>query len=246
MKPSRFFVLAACTASLFAALESAAATAEHCPAAQATYPLLIDAKIDALNFAELKRLADKGDAGAQALVGLRYAGADGTTDVAPDIKKALEYFQKSANKSHVMGEYLLGVAYMSGAGVEKDEARAFDLFKRAGEHGHPNGSYWVGEMTAKGRGFLVPSWERALPNFSLAAAGGASDAYVELGYMYEKGLGNLKVDYEKAAYCYRQGGQLKSQTAQYNVRVLIDKGLTAWQPGDPGEPPIKSETYRVK
>lgn len=246
MKFTAIFGVAACTASLFTTLESAAAAADHCPAAQPSYPPLVDAKIDALNFAELKRLADKGDAGAQALVGLRYAGADGTTDVAPDIKKAVEYFQRSATKSHALGEYLLGVVYMSGAGVEKDEARAFDLFKRSGEHGHANGNYWVGEMTAKGRGFLVPSWEQALPSFSAAAAGGAPDAYVELGYMYERGLGNLKVDYEKAAYCYRQGGLLKSQTAQYNVRILIDKGLTAWQTGDPGAPPNKPQPYRVK
>ena len=242
--------LLAAGCGMLAALPAVAAApaAEHCPAAKESYPPLADPKLDVLNFAELKRTADRGNANALALLGLKYTGVEGDAGgVAPDMKKAVALFQKSAAKSDPLGEYLLAVAYLSGSGVDKDEARAFSWFKRAGEHGHANGLYWTGEMTAKGRGGVTASWEKALPIFTAAAAVGAGDAFVELGFMYEKGLGGLAVDYAKSAYCYRQGGQLKSQLAQYNLRLLIDTGHTAWQPGDPGEAPKKApEPYRVK
>src|SRR5262249_30515960 len=151
-------------------------------------------------------------------------GADAAAGIEPNMKQAITNLRKAAAKSDAMGEYLLGVAYMSGAGVEKDEVRALDLFKRAAAHGHANGHFGAGRMRAKGRVGLAANWERALPSFTAAAAGGAPDGYVEIGFMYEKGLGNLPVDVQKAAYCYRQGGQLKSQIAQFNLRVLIGNG----------------------
>lgn len=241
-------ILAAGCAILATLPALAAAPAEICPAAKKSYRAVVNAKLDALNFADLKRAADRGNGNALALLGFKYTGGEGeAAGVATDLKQAVTYFEKAAAKSDPLGEYLLGVAYMAGAGVEKDEARALGLFKRAAEHGHPNGRYWVAEMTAKGRGGLASSWEKALPIFAAAAGEGAPDAYVELGYMYENGIGGLAVDYEKAGFCYRQGGLLKSQIAQFNVRILIDQGRITWQTGDPGEPPKKApEPYRVK
>jgi TPR repeat protein len=248
VKPLSLITLLAVGYAILATLPAHAASNDSCPAAKESYPLLFDAKLDALDFTALKRAADRGNANALALLGLRYTGAEGGgAGVKPDLKQAIAYFRKSAAKSDPLGEYLLAVAYITGTGVEKDEARAFGLFRRAADHGHPNGRYWVGEMTAKGRGGVTGGWESALPIFSAAAAAGAPDAYVELGYMYENGLGGLTVDYQKAAFCYRQGGQLKSQIAQFNLRNLIDRGHVVWQTGDPGQPPKPAiEPYRVK
>ncbi len=248
MKPLSLMTALAASWAVLATLPAHAAEAQSCPTAKDSYPLSFDTKLDALSFPALKRAADRGNANALALLGLRYTGAEGAgSGVAPDIKKAIDSFRKSAAKSDPLGEYLLAVAYISGTGVEKDEAQALSLFRRAADHGHANARYWVGEMTAKGRGGLTSDWESALPIFLAAAAAGAPDAYVELGFMYERGMGGLAVDYQKAAFCYRQGGQLKSQIAQFNLRNLIDLGHVAWQTGDPGQPPKPAiEPYRVK
>ena len=217
------------------------AAANLCPAWKAEYPLPYDPAIDALGTADLTKRANAGNADAMMLLGLRYTAPsdqDATLGSQPDLGKAVALFRKAAKKRQNHAEYLMGVAYMAGAGVDKDEKEAVKWFKRAADHGSPMATYWVGELNAKGRAGLTEDWATAARYFHTAAEKGIPDAFVELGHMYAEGI-SAPMDAEKAAFCFRQA-LTASTIASYNLRSLIDKRLVTWQQGDPGEP-VKPE-----
>ncbi len=221
---------------------SAAAGPNLCPVAKADRPLPYDAALDALSLDELTKRANSGNADAIMLLGLKYAPSpDHDPAAAPDtdVDKAVTLFRKAAKKGQSHAAFLMGVAYLGGSGVEKDEKQAVDWFRRAARNGSPAGQYWLGELMAKGRAGFNKDWEQALPHFKSAAEGGIPDAFIELGYMYSSGRA-LPMDYEKAAFRFRQVMAV-SQIASYNLRSLIDKRFVTWQQGDPGEP-VKPET----
>ena len=214
-----------------------------CPK-DAKYKARHDTTLDTKSAAELAALAEKGNAGAMVALGLRYipaaSGGEGSTEIAPDPAKALELFKAATDKGDDNGAFLMGIAYMNGVGVPKDDAQAMPWLIRAAKANNVQAQFWVGEFTAKGRG--VPAdWKAALPYFQRAAQGGWDVAFLELGFAYTYALG-VKQDYQKAAFCYRQ--QRSLLLAQYNLRRLIDEGLVAWQPGDPGEMPDISNTLK--
>ncbi len=211
-----------------------------CPLLKESYPQTVNDALAKLSFMDLTALADKGNTDAMVLLALRYTPAERSADGADtqsrppiDMDKAMALFRAAADKGHGYGEFYIGVAYMSGVGVAKDEAQAAQWFLRGAKHGAHAAQYWFGEMTAKGRGGLTADWQAAKPYFASAAEGGAPDAYVELGYMYYRGLGGLTQDSHKAAFCYRQGIKLHSQIAQVSLAGLINEGSVPWEPGDP-------------
>ncbi len=208
-----------------------------CPAAKAEYPPNIPAALDTATLDRLTRLAGQGRADAMVVLGLRYAAPEANTPEQPtrDFAKAFSLFQRAAKKGQAFGEYLMGVAYMSGQGVKKDEPAALAAFRRAADKGVPPAMYWTGELILKGRAGATKDVKVAVPYLHNAAGAGSDEAYFELGNSYQKGVFG-KPDYEKAAYCFRQGVVLKSPLSEFNLRVLIDQHQVAWQPGDPGQP----------
>ncbi|MBY0510757.1 MAG: sel1 repeat family protein [Rhodospirillaceae bacterium] len=198
-----------------------------CPA-NPQFKSRVDEKLNSLSLEDLTAIADKGNAAAQVLLGIRY-----TSGEAPDLEKAVALFRKAAEKKDADAEYYMGVAYLSGMGVPKDEAQAVVWFKRSASRNHAVAQYWVGEMIAKGRGGLTADWAAALPYFEKAARGAVVTAIVEIGIMYHYGYGGLPVDYEKSASCYRVARSLGSQMAQYNIGLMVSDGKIQWQPGDP-------------
>ena len=79
--------------------------------------------------APLRRSADAGHAGAQALLGY-------ILDKAEFDEEAVAYFRKSAAQGHADGQYGLGAMYAAGEGVTKDAAEARRLITLAADQGH--------------------------------------------------------------------------------------------------------------
>ena len=249
MNKNRALLLTTSLLGLSLALASCATQQEHaapapkqvsaadnlCKPPVADTKRFLNEDLDALSLEDLTALAQDGNADAIVLLGLRYTSAPSANELekAVSLSKAAALFRAAADKGQSHGEFLLGVAYMNGMGVSKDEAEAATWFTRSARRGNPAAQFWIGEMTAKGRGGITADWKVALPYFKDAAAGGTADAFLELGFMYAKGLGDLPQDYEEAATCYRQSVRMGSQIAQYNLRVLIADGHIARQDGDP-------------
>lgn len=100
-------------------------------------------------FARALKLAEKGDAVAQAKVGQMYREGRGTRQSFPD---AVKWYRKAAEQGNAEGQARLGFMQMTGLGVKKDDAEAFKWQRKAAEQGNPIGQYNLGLMYLTGRG----------------------------------------------------------------------------------------------
>ncbi len=67
-----------------------------------------------------------------------------------DLRKGVKVLKKSASKLHLGAMLLLARNYFYGVGVEKNEKKAFRVWKRAAEIGCPEAKYYLGLCYDKG------------------------------------------------------------------------------------------------
>jgi hypothetical protein len=72
--------------------------------------------------AEVRRLADQGDADAQWQLGVLYHDGDG---VPKDDTQAMQWFQRAAEQGYVRAQSTLGAYYWAGRGVPQDYSKAY-------------------------------------------------------------------------------------------------------------------------
>jgi TPR repeat protein len=100
------------------------------------------------------------------------------------------------------GTSSLGVLYMSGAGVPRDEARGAVLFAAACDAGDMGACTNLGIATYEGQG-TAKDGARALALFRKACDGDNAAGCAAIATMYEKGLG-MPVDKNAAIELYRK------------------------------------------
>src|SRR5690606_40942624 len=71
--------------------------------------------------------------------------------VAKDYKKAVEWYQKAAEKGNADAQFNLGVMYKNGNGVAKDYKKAVEWYQKAAEKGNANAQFNLGVMYKKDR-----------------------------------------------------------------------------------------------
>ena len=76
----------------------------------------------AKSLADLRKLADRGDADAQWQIGVRYHNGDG---VPHDDAQAMQWFHRAAEQGHVTAQATLGAYYWAGRGVPQDLSQAY-------------------------------------------------------------------------------------------------------------------------
>src|SRR4051812_21673675 len=86
-------------------------------------------------FDTLKPLAEKGDAAAQADLGICFINGDG---VKKDLQEAIKWFRNAADQGNPAGQQNLGMCYYQGEGVPKNLAEAAKWFRKAAGAGDPN------------------------------------------------------------------------------------------------------------
>jgi len=114
---------------------------------------------------EYARLAEAGEAVAQAHLGYMYYTGEG---VNRDYGKAVEWFRKAAAQGNADAQYNLAVAYAFGEGVEQDYKQAADWYRKAAEQGHAVARYSLGLSYTYGEG-VEQDYEQALRWFESAA-----------------------------------------------------------------------------
>jgi GAF domain/Sel1 repeat/PilZ domain len=75
-----------------------------------------------MSLADLRKLADRGDADAQWQIGVRYHNGDG---VPHDDAQAMQWFHRAAEQGHVTAQATLGAYYWAGRGVPQDLSQAY-------------------------------------------------------------------------------------------------------------------------
>jgi len=104
---------------------------------------------DGVDIAQVRKLAEQGNAEAQSKLGVLYASGVGMTR---DKKEALKWYLKAAGQGHPMGQWNLAFMYVKGEVVETDFVKARELFRKAAESGLPNAQYDLGVMLLEGLG----------------------------------------------------------------------------------------------
>jgi TPR repeat protein len=128
-----------------------------------------------------------------------YADAldDGHTAFeAKHYKQAYALWQPLAEQGDPDAQYNIGLLYMNGLGVTKNDRTALLWFTRAGQQGLADAQYNAGVMFYLGKG-VYPSNKTAVQWWELAAAKGHANAENNLAAMYAFGSG-VKKDPAKA------------------------------------------------
>jgi hypothetical protein len=133
-----------------------------------------------------RRMAEAGDAAAQAMLGAAYYAGFG---VPMDPKEAVQWIRAAADHGHVRGQYALGELYLAGEGVPRDVPEAIKWFRLAAAQGDASAQLKLGTLAEKGfvPGHAPPDDAQALERYRLAAAGGNPLAQMRLGEIYLRG-----------------------------------------------------------
>ena len=112
--------------------------------------------------------------------------------------EAYRMLLRLANRGDAKAMLELGMMYVRGRGVCKNEVTALDWFKKAAELGNSSAQFNIGLSYNEGLG--VPrNLETAIYWYSKAAENGNEDAHVNLAHLYAGNYG-VKLDVEKAIY----------------------------------------------
>lgn len=105
-----------------------------------------------------------------------------------DAKRAAEIWGKQADCGNAEAQYLLGLCYLEGTGVEEDAKKALDLFERAAKNGYVHALTEIGDMYKHGDGVRF-SDKKGNEYYRRAAELGDTDAMHDLGRTYCEGYG---------------------------------------------------------
>ncbi len=212
-----------------------------------------EAEIERGIWAQTRRAAEQGDAGAQVDLGVMYSKGIG---VPQDLREAAKWYRRAAEQGFVYAQYNLGLMYRKGEGVPQDDREAVKWYRRAAEQGFAQAQYDLGWMYANGRG--VPQDQReAVKWYRRAAEQGHTSAQNNLGVMYEEGKG-VPQDAVQAHLWFNLAAAQGVEAARNN-RDLVARRMTpsqlaqaqrwarAWRPkgtaAETPDSPVAPELY---
>ncbi len=112
-------------------------------------PLLADSVSGRQALADLRALAEQGDAQAQYRLAFVYDRGMGTP---PRPKQALQWYRAAAEQGHARAQYELGRIYRKGEYAPRDAAQAQMWFRLAAEQGIAGAQYALAVMLRDGEG----------------------------------------------------------------------------------------------
>jgi localization factor PodJL len=133
----------------------------------------------------IAQLAEGGNAVAQAIIGLRALGANGT---APNAPEAFKWLSRAAEAGHAVAQYRLGTLYERGQGVAASPQAAARWYTAAANQGNRLAMYNLAVAMAN-RSLGQPNMPEAGRWFARAASLGVGDAQFNLAVLYERGDG---------------------------------------------------------
>lgn len=184
----------------------------------------------------MKKLANIVFAAALLLLpaGLAFAQS---SDQASAKKKAIADLKEIGYAGNVNAQVQLGVIYLTGDGVPKNDAEAVKWLRKAADQDHPLAERYLAEMYFKGRGVPADNTEAA-KWLRMAAEQGDAESEHNLAVLYTQGQGvprNLK----EAANWMRKAAEQNLAAGQQGLGVLYENG-----DGVPEDPVEAARWYR--
>ena len=137
-------------------------------------------------------------------------------------KTARDRLSAFATRHDAKAELLVGLAYLNGSNVAKDETAAAIWLKRAADQGQPVAQYMLGKLNQYGLG-VPKDAAQALRWYDAAAVQGNRKAMHQLAIAYAQGLGTPKNASEAARWFSRAAGT-GYVDSQFNLAVLYERG----------------------
>lgn len=174
----------------------------------------------AQGFKLMQSAADLGHA--DAMGGLGYFYSQGIS-VPKDLKKALEWFRKGAERGSAKSQYNLGSSLMIANEANPDEkkaAEAIEWIRKAAEQKLPEANLTYGTYFYLGENGIHQNYELAATHFRIAADQGLADAQNYLGIMNQNGQ-RIAIDHDQAIAWYRKAALQGHIRAQANLGFAI-------------------------
>jgi TPR repeat protein len=152
-----------------------------------------------------------------ALYNISYRYLYGKGGLEKDYKLAMKYAIASADSGYSFAQLTIGYMYSNGYGVEADKAIAEKWYRLAAAQKNDVALYDLGLLHFNGSIKGQPTdYDSAMNYFAEAAALGNSDAAFKIAWIYEKGLGNIRPDTDKAIKWYDMAAEKHNSAALNN------------------------------
>ncbi|MDR2882093.1 MAG: sel1 repeat family protein, partial [Azoarcus sp.] len=178
--------------------------------------------VQAQDYEETKRAADRGDLVAQNTLGMMYERGQG---VVQDHSEALKWYRKAAEKGSVDAQLsLAGLGVMFAKAATKDSEitkwneEAVKWFRRAAEKGNADGQRNLGLMYDNGRG-VKKSDAEAIKWYTRAAEQGDVFSQYYLGEIYQQGQSVARNEAEAEKW-YRKAADQGHKQAQDALKAM--------------------------
>ena len=160
-----------------------------------------------------RKAAKKGHEGAKKRLEEEERYAEAIKFYADDeYDKAVPLFEALANEGHAEAQYMLGIHYAGGTGVEVDDVKAAEWFRKAAEQGNADAQYNIAGFYFIGKG-VSKDEVKAVEWMRKAAEQGHAEAQRILGQCYYEGGGVAK-DEEKAIEWLRKAAEQGDEEAK--------------------------------
>jgi TPR repeat protein len=144
------------------------------------------------------------------------------TGAGVDFVKSFSCFHAAASLDHAHSQYLVGLCYSKGDGVEQNDVSAFTWMQLSAQQGFALAQLEISRKYEEGIGVEESSAE-AFKWMSLAATQGLSRAQNEVGDYYYNG-DCVEQSYDEAVKWYRLAAGQSLSTAQTNLGVCYREG----------------------
>lgn len=162
------------------------------------------------------------------VAGTAAASEEAATGIAAyesgDYERAYQSFLPLAVKGDADAQYMLGLMYANGQGVDQNFYESGKMYRQAGNQGHVGAQVNLGSLFENCKGTGPCNREAAANWYRRAADQGDALAQYNLGVMYGIGRGVVENEWE-AKTLFRKAAEQGYAPAQYNLAVTYELGL---------------------
>lgn len=142
--------------------------------------------------------------------------------VEQDLKLALKWYIRAAERGHKIAQNNLGVLFESGILGEPNKEAAACWYTLSARHGFAPAQFHVGLLHLQAK--TDKDYREAFQWFKRAGKQGHRKAISNVGSMYLQGLG-VQADYKKAFKWLKKAAKKNCALAWHNIAVMYGKGL---------------------
>lgn len=143
---------------------------------------------------------------------------EGKGSISKNFVTAKHNFDQAASKEYAPSQYMLGMTFLEGRGVNKDSATAISWFEKATKNDHIDSSYMLGKVYFEKQNYSI-----ALDHLTKAAVADHAGAQLLLARMYSEEVNWTGKNPTQSQKWFESAANNDNMDAQY---ILNEKALT--------------------